>query len=178
MAMLCSCEKGIEDETDFKHDDDTEIVEDSDDDDYSGGEDDNPGKNEEGDIVDGNEDDDNSEFHTGDVVSVSTFLNYDISCQIWVQGYIVGACTRHIKNADFHAPFEYKSAILIADRQDETNTDNVVTIELKSGSKARQELNLVDNPQNFGRKVRIFGFQTTYLYTYGMKNIDGFELLD
>ena len=95
-----------------------------------------------------------------------------------VRGYIVGSCQRSIKNADFEAPFEGHTALLLADRRDER--EKVVAIHLKTGA-MRSALNLEDHPENQGKTLRVRGKQGSYLGTVGMneENITGeYELLE
>ncbi|MGP1590457.1 MAG: DUF6359 domain-containing protein [Prevotella sp.] len=107
---------------------------------------------------------------TEDYVSISDFLKKDYLYQIWVQGYIVGSCSGNIKNATLEAPFNGQSAILLADSFNEKDIKKMIAIELKSRSRARKELNLVDNPNNFGRKIKVFGYQEEYLNIPGIKS--------
>lgn len=101
----------------------------------------------------------------GSVVTVSQFLNNTITYEVYVQGYIVGSCQRSVKNADFEAPFEGHTAILLADRKDEK--EKVIAIHLKTGE-VRDAINLEDHPENCGKRLRIKGTQSTYLGTVGM----------
>ncbi len=144
--------------------------------------DDDSDKNtEEGDIVDGNDPDKgDSEIGTGDVISVTDFINKSLSGGVWVEGYIVGSCTRNISNADFTAPFSGASALLLADDPEETNTANVIAIELKSGSNIRKTANLEDHPENKGKRLKVFGYRENYLGIIGIKNISSnmFELFN
>lgn len=111
------------------------------------------------------------EGSTEGMISVADFINNDYEYQVWVVGYIVGCCTQDIKNADFGpAPFRWSAAILLADTQGETDTSKMISIQLKSGSKVRQIYNLQDHPENFGRRVAFYGYQSTYLKIPGIKN--------
>lgn len=116
-------------------------------------------------------------YDIGDIVTVEEFLNNDINVQVFVDGYIVGDCTKSISNAEFDPPFTYPQALLIADRADESSIDMVMTVSLKSGSKWRAALNLVDHPENYRRRVRVFGFQERYLGVLGIKTIDAFNFI-
>lgn len=124
-----------------------------------------------GTVVNSGDDDGYSSINSDDIISVSEFIENDLSESVYVKGYIVASCTRNIKNADFDAPFEGATALLLADSPDERDTDNVISIELKSGSKMREELNLEDHPENKGKILVVFGSRTTYLGIIGMKNI-------
>lgn len=129
LLMATGCEKAILDEEEEK----TEIRNDNDngndnddgkgnDDGNDDGEDDGSNLNddrqtpyEEKDFVDGNED--HGGYQTGDELTVMEFIQADYLPEVNVTGYIVGACVRNIENADFDAPFDGASAILLADGQ-------------------------------------------------------------
>lgn len=113
-----------------------------------------------------------------DPLTVAEFISGDYDLSVFVKGYIVGACSKRIENADFEAPFEWSSAILLADEKGETDTEKVISIELKSGTPIRKALNLVEHPENYGKQVRIFGMQTTYLGIIGIKNPGSYKLFD
>ena len=80
-------------------------------------------------------------------MTVGMFLDAAEEEDLGVAGYIVGTAYKNIKNADFEAPFEYSTALLLADDRNETSLDRVITIELKSGSKMRNELDLTVHPE-------------------------------
>jgi len=111
-----------------------------------------------------------------DMLSVEQFMSQTLTGQTWVVGYVVGACSKTINNADFEPPFEYPQAILLADHPGETNKEKVITIGLPSGYKVRKELNLVDHPENYGKRVAIYGEQTTYLKVIGIKKPAGWKV--
>lgn len=111
-----------------------------------------------------------------DMLTVEQFMSQTLTGQTWVVGYVVGACSKTINNADFEPPFEYPQAILLADHPGETNKEKVITIGLPSGYKVRKELNLVDHPENYGKRVAIYGEQTTYLKVIGIKKPAGWKV--
>lgn len=110
------------------------------------------------------------------VHTVREFINSSRTGQIWVEGYIVGACTKSITNADFTPPFDNVPAILLADDKNETDISQVITIKLHNQT-IRGKLNLKDNPSNKGRRLRVFGVRQTYLSVIGIKTIDAYELM-
>lgn len=111
-------------------------------------------------------------------ITIELFRNKYFNYAVWVKGYIVGACTKSIKYAEFNPPFTYSSAILLADEPFENNPEKVIAIQLKKG-KLRDIFNLVDNPANYGREAAFWGTQNTYLGIPGMKNdIGGYYLYD
>ena len=111
-------------------------------------------------------------------LTVAEFIAGDFSEGVFVRGYIVGACSTNIKHADFEAPFEWSSAILLADEQGETNTDKMISIELKSGSNVRKIFNLKDHPENFGKQAQFFGYHGKYLGIIGIKGPTGYKLFE
>ena len=159
LILTTSCEKGYYlIETDGTEDtektDDTEGNGDTSD---SGDTDANGGSQGEGTNVDGG------------MFTVAQFMEMTLSGKQWVVGYVVGACTKTINNADFEPPFVDPQALLLADTYGETDRGKVITIGLPSGSKARRELNLVDHPENYGKRIAFYGEQATYLKVIGMK---------
>lgn len=104
--------------------------------------------------------------------TVMEFIEKDFDRQVWVQGYIVGACYGKKENANFHPPFEGTSAILLADRPGQQNMDSIIPIQLVQGVR-RDVLNLEDHPENFGCKAEFFDFKQTYFGLPGMKGAIG-----
>lgn len=139
---------------------------------------------DEGGVTDngGNDSQDNDssgdEFNIGDVVDVETFISTPIVNQIWLKGYIVGAATgaNGKKRYDFDAPYEYDTAILLADTPDEADLEHVASVCLTSCSKKiREALNLKDHPENRGKTLSVFGFREVYLNLPGIKKIDAYD---
>lgn len=139
---------------------------------------------DEGGVTDngGNDNQDNEgsgdEFDIGDVVDVETFISTPIVNQIWLKGYIVGAATgaNGKKRYDFDAPYDYDTAILLADTPDEADLEHVASVCLTSCSKKiREALNLKDHPENRGKTLSVFGFREVYLNLPGIKKIDAYE---
>lgn len=111
-----------------------------------------------------------------EMLTVAQFMEMTLSGQQWVAGYVVGACTKTINNADFEPPFEDPQALLLADTYGETDKERVITIGLPSGSKARRELNLVDHPENYGKRIAFYGEQCVYLKVKGIKKPVGWKV--
>lgn len=96
-----------------------------------------------------------------------------------IEGYIVGDCTKSMKNANFTPPFSQPQAILLADNVDERDITKIIPVQLKSGSKVRTALNLQDNPENLHKKLRFNGSYSTYMKVPGCTDISStFQLLD
>lgn len=152
--LIYSCEKP------YNEDDDTPII-----------------NTEENNNNPSNDNTGTGDYNTGDVVTVQEFIEKDINCQVFVVGYIVGDCTKSISYAEFEPPFTYPQALLIADNMNENRDYMVASVQLKSGSKWRRDLNLVDNPGLYRRKVMFFGFKEKYLGVPGIKSIDAFDFI-
>lgn len=111
-------------------------------------------------------------------LTVAEFLNSSLGDRdVWVCGYIVGDCTRAIKNAEWEAPFSYDTAVLIADVKGETDPEKVMPVQLITSS-MKKEIGLKSNPQNHGKKMMVRGQKQTYLGIFGIKKfIMGYYLL-
>ena len=118
-------------------------------------------------------------YTTGDTINVVQFINVTSAKYLYVKGYIVGCATRNAtksENVDLDAPFKYATALLLADSPNERNVNNMMSVELKSGSKIRETLNLVDHEDMYKRKVLIGGYRETYLYIPGIKGSNDFKI--
>ena len=159
--LLCipfSCEKANLDE-------DLEQIDEPDDDDGGGTGGGNTGKKD-------GRDEDNP-------LTVAEFISGDYDGDVFVKGYIVGACQEKIDNAEFEPPFKGTTAILLADNKGERDTEKMISISLGSASsKLRKTFNLKDNPSNLGKQARFYGSQTTYLGIIGIKNPGSYKLFD
>lgn len=103
------------------------------------------------------------------IYTVSEFIKGDFGNNgVWVHGYIVGACKRSIKQAEWEAPFTYDSAILLADDPEETEPENVISIQMVN-KQMKEEISLAANPQNYGKHIAFFGIKQKYLGIPGMK---------
>ena len=112
-----------------------------------------------------------------DIGSVSDFIDLD-DRQVFVMGYIIGSCSTNIEHADFEAPFELSSAILLADNSEERDTDKMISIGMKSGSNFRKDVNLKDHPENKGRLLCVYGYKVKYLGISGIKDVGYYFLLE
>jgi len=102
----------------------------------------------------------------------------------WVQGYIVGA-VEYVDGTGnvfhFDSPFgSVNTNVMIADNANETNSSNVLVVQLPSGV-VRTALNLVDNAGNHEKQVMVRGNLLDYFGQPGMKEtigciIDGNEI--
>ena len=132
---------------------------------YTGGDDDaQPGS------------DDGQSIPSGSDITVHDFLTAKQLPGVYVKGYIVGSCTKNKGNADLTQPFAHATALLLADSPEEKDVDKMMSLELKSGSKIREALNLVDHPELYQHKLKVFGYRTSYLGMYGIKGATSWEL--
>ncbi|MBD5424658.1 MAG: hypothetical protein HDR45_00490 [Bacteroides sp.] len=93
----------------------------------------------------------------------------------WVKGYIVGAMnTSDSNNYVFEnaAPFSVVANIYIAATPDETNTANMLPVQLPAGNALRSALNLQDNPSNLSKEVVLHGSLEKYFGQPGIKSTD------
>lgn len=137
----------------------------------------------DGNIDDGSgEDDDGGDgVYADEVVDVETFINTPIVNQVWVKGYIVGAATGASgkKRYDFDKPYDFDTALLLADDPSTDDVSHVISVCLTSCSKKiREALNLKDHPENRGKMLSVYGFREVYLAIPGIKKIDGYEFSD
>lgn len=137
----------------------------------------NTGDNSGGNTGDGGSSD--TTYSTGDTISVIQFINATSAKYLYVKGYIVGCATRNAtksENVDLDAPFKYATALLLADSPNERSVSNMMSVELKSGSKIRETLNLVEHDDMYQRKILIGGYRETYIYIPGIKGSNDFKI--
>ena len=87
----------------------------------------------------------------------------------WVWGYIVGGDLTS-SSVKFAGPFEKSSNIALAASPTECSKANCFSVELSKAA-VKSGLNLVDNPDNLGRKVFLKGVVSTYFGLTGLKNV-------
>ena len=93
---------------------------------------------------------------------------------VWVCGYIVGECYGS-KSYDFEAPFTKGTNILLGLRSTTKEVQYCISVELTSGSKAREALNLVANPSMLGSQVYLKGnIEASYFGIPGLKSVTEF----
>ena len=99
---------------------------------------------------------------------------------VWLTGYIVGYIQgRSIAKAVFE-PGNVSTNIILGISSNETDCERCVPIQLPAGSYSviRESLNLVDNPNVWGRKVTILGNASVYMSTIGLKSPKDFFMAD
>ena len=93
---------------------------------------------------------------------------------VWVVGYIVGGDVTTSK-VNFTPPFEEISNLAVSDNPDAASRAECAAVQLSSGE-IRDALNLVNNPDNVGRRLYIKGDIEEYYGSAGVKNIKEFQL--
>ena len=139
--------------------------------------DDDKGKDKPVETIIGTEDDAPENYST-----VAEAIEAEMGSYLCVKGYIVASTQRSIKNADFEAPFEGSTAIVLADMKADDDTeydyDKVMPVCLTDCSKTiRNALNLVDNPGNWNCVVYIYGYKARYLSMPGLKNVQKYLII-
>lgn len=96
---------------------------------------------------------------------------------VWVCGYIVGGdLSSSATGIKFQAPFSSNTNIAIAARSSVSIKSSCVSVQLAAGD-VREDLNLVDNPENIGKKVYIKGdIVAAYYGLPGIKNVTEYSL--
>ncbi|WP_286170891.1 cell wall-binding repeat-containing protein [Bacillus sp. NTK071] len=85
-----------------------------------------------------------------------------------VEGYIVGT-TSSGPSYNLDDANNVKTNIAIADSPDETKAENIMPVQLPNNN-LRTDLNLVDHPENKGKKIQITGTLETYFGVPGLKS--------
>lgn len=111
----------------------------------------------------------------GDALSVGAAQSAAGKKSTWVYGYIVGGDLTS-SGASFEAPFKYRTNIAIASKSNCTDKGSCLSVQLPSGD-VRSLLNLVDNPDNLGRRVFLKGdIVASYYGIPGLQNISDAEV--
>lgn len=97
----------------------------------------------------------------------------------WVEGYIVGSVDGMTlsTNAVFGTATSTKTNILISDNPNATSVNECIPVQLPAGA-VRDALNLVDNPTNLGKKVKMNGSIEKYFGAPGFKSVKEFEFVN
>lgn len=118
---------------------------------------------------------DNNGSDVADAMTVLQAQSAAGSKDVWVCGYIVGGDLTSA-NASFDEPFSSRTNILLGPKSSTADKDACLSVQLPAGS-LRDELNLVDNPQNLRRKVYLRGdIVDAYFGIPGIKNISQFSM--
>ncbi|MFA5524145.1 MAG: DUF6359 domain-containing protein [Tissierellales bacterium] len=92
-----------------------------------------------------------------------------------VEGYIIGIANSG-PSYQTEGPFSVRTNIAMADSASETDVSRILPVQLPIGD-IRTALNLVDNPDNLGKKVRITGTLMAYFSVPGLKSPTKFEFV-
>ena len=93
---------------------------------------------------------------------------------VWVAGYIVGGDLTS-KNMSTEAPFSSPSCLAIGPKANTTSKESCISVSLTSGTTVRSELNLVENPDMFGKYVVLQGdIVSSYFGIVGLKNVTSY----
>ncbi len=93
----------------------------------------------------------------------------------WVTGYILGAAKRYNEQFDGICTDD-KLSLVLADSPSQTDMNRIVTVQI--GQQAREALNVVDHPENIGRRVSVQGTLLTekgsplYLGKPGVRDVN------
>lgn len=94
---------------------------------------------------------------------------------VWVSGYIVGGDLTP-SAASFDAPFTSRTNLVLGSKSSTSDRSACLSMQLPAGD-VREALNLVDNPENLGRKIYVKGdLVEAYYGIPGIKNVTEFEL--
>ncbi|GAB1405211.1 hypothetical protein MASR1M74_23900 [Lentimicrobium sp.] len=74
---------------------------------------------------------------------------------------------------NFVAPFTSATNVLISDNKDETDFNRCVVVNLPSGKPLRTNVNLLDHPENLGKKLNVLGTLRTYFGVAGLRDAPG-----
>lgn len=93
-----------------------------------------------------------------------------------VTGYIVGTINgqAYTEGCNFSGVAESATNLLIADNAEETNPANCMPVQLPKGD-VRSALNLVDNPDNYKKQIKLTGSLERYFSVAGLKSVKAYE---
>lgn len=116
---------------------------------------------------------DTTQTETSDTLTVSEVLSLGSGYPVVVPGYIVGYINgTTLSKAVFGVPTSDDiTNFLIADHPGETSVSNCMPVSLNKSSAFHTELSIYLHPENYKRKVCLFGNTVTYFKTTGFKNI-------
>ncbi len=94
-----------------------------------------------------------------------------------IKAYIVGTIDGQVydEGCRFSGTAESKTNLLIADNVDETDPAKCMPVQLPSGA-VRNALNLVDNPGNYKKEVKLTGSLEKYFSVPGLKTVTKYEI--
>lgn len=90
--------------------------------------------------------------------------------RVWVYGYILGS----VKDANLVIDNSEATNIILGLSEDSEGV--IIPVQLPSGD-IRKGLNVIDNPDNIGKKVAVYGKLTSYFKTQGIKSVNAYKFL-
>lgn len=116
-------------------------------------------------------------FTVSDVIALANSLG--IAQKYWVKGFIVGSANGGsngvLTTVATVAPFA-NTSLAIAPTAVETNLALMVPVQLPVGD-VRTALNLLDNPANQGKEVKVYGTLEAYFTAPGVRNVTEYAML-
>ncbi|MCK9291115.1 MAG: DUF5689 domain-containing protein [Bacteroidales bacterium] len=97
----------------------------------------------------------------------------------WIQGYIVGSVKQGVTSIssadDIHwsPPFTSATNVLVADSKTQTDYTQCVVVNLPAGSPLRAQVNLLDNPDNLKKSLKVTGTLRKYFGIAGLRDSPG-----
>ena len=122
-----------------------------------------------------------SPWNATQMLGFSVVTGTNLYTDKWVNAYIVGYVDTGIKtyataeSAKFTAPATVATNLLLADSPTETDYTKCISVNLPTGA-IRTALNLVDNPGNLGKLLKINGNITKYVGIPGVKDPKSYTL--
>lgn len=114
-----------------------------------------------------------------EVYTVADLSEAEEDSYVWLDCFIVGyAKGSKLSGAVFSLPDDVYSNIVVADSAEETNYKNCAAAQLEADSSIREDLNLVDNPENLGQEIWLYGLVTTYFGYPGLKPVVNYLWID
>lgn len=96
----------------------------------------------------------------------------------WIEGYIVGWVSGQVYDSGCKFDLEgdvSKTNLLVSDNPNATMPAECIPVQLPNTA-VRTALNLVDNPANFGKKVKLNGSIEKYFGVAGLKTVTEYEI--
>ena len=110
-----------------------------------------------------------------EALTISQARNSAGAEDVWVSGYIVGGDLTP-SAASFDIPFTSRTNLVLGPKSSTIDRSACMSLQLPAGD-VREALNLVDNPENLGRRIYVKGDVVEAYYGIpGIKNVSEFEL--
>lgn len=124
----------------------------------------------------------NNPYDAGDVQAAMLYEKADTIANVWVKGYLVGFANGSLGKAVFGTEGAVLTNILIAKNPNETDVNNCIPVALETKPAAaktiREELNLVDHPENLGKEIILNGSIIAYFSVPGMKSLKAYKFAE